>query len=225
VYDRAVCAARSSPERFLQLRVARVALGAAAPLGFALGGGHALRLHSLLRRPTEAVHLVGAAEGGVRAALGPVSAALAADGLLTAAPDEDLFEGMSDAYAELTVADPRDPGAVRLSLARLPRLRPPEDFPIGPVLHLDDLLAAKVCALATRSAIRDYVDVAAALGAGYDRARLLDLARRHDPALDDDELAAALRRLDALPDAPFQRYGVVGADVGELRRRFGLWPR
>ncbi|GAA0793747.1 hypothetical protein Sya03_30710 [Spirilliplanes yamanashiensis] len=223
MYDRAVVAARSSPERFLQLRVARVALAAAAEFGFALGGGHALRLHGLVRRPTAGVHLATDRESAVRPAVAGVRAALAAEGLAAAPPDEELFEGSGDAYAELTVRDARD--AARLSLARLPRQHAAVPLSVGPVLHPDDLFAAKVVALATRSEIRDYLDVGAALAAGYDRGRLLTLARLHDPGLTDDELAAALRRLDALPDTPFLRYGVRSPDVGELRRRLSDWPR
>lgn len=224
MYDRAVVAARSSPERFLQLRIAQLTLPVAARHGFALGGGHALRLHGLVRRPTAAVHLATDEDAAVRAALGPVTAALAADGLHPVPPDADLFEGATEAYAELKVLDGRGAGA-RLTLARLARLHPVVDFPLGPVLHPDDLFAAKVVALATRSEIRDYLDVGAALAAGYDKGRLLTLARQHDPGLTDDELAAALRRLDAMPDTPFLRYGVRSVEVGELRRQLSDWPR
>jgi hypothetical protein len=51
---------------------------------------------------------------------------------------------------------------------------------IGPVLHLDDAVGAKVTALIGRGLARDYIDVAAAL-IRYPRRRLLELAFQRDP--------------------------------------------
>lgn len=73
---------------------------------------------------------------------------------------------------------------------------------IGPVLHPDDLVGSKVAAMATRAALRDYADVAAAQAA-YSREELVALAHRADPDLGDDELADAMQRLDVLDDAVF----------------------
>lgn len=52
---------------------------------------------------------------------------------------------------------------VRLSLARLDRGHQPVVMDIGPVLDIEDVLASKVAALASRAEPGDYVDVAAAL--------------------------------------------------------------
>lgn len=54
---------------------------------------------------------------------------------------------------------------------------------IGPVLHADDAVANKVCAL-VRAEVRDYVDVAAILASGrYSEEDLVRLAEEHDPGL------------------------------------------
>lgn len=96
---------------------------------------------------------------------------------------------------------------------------------IGPVLHLDDVVGTKVAALATRAYPRDYIDVAGALGR-YRREELLDLARQADPALTDEEFAAAMARLDALDDVVFaELYGLTAEQIGTLRARFADWPR
>lgn len=96
---------------------------------------------------------------------------------------------------------------------------------IGPVLHVDDVLGSKVATLATRAEPRDYIDVAAAL-----RVRTADelrrLARQADPAVSDDELRAAMTRLDRLDDTVFtDLYGLSKESVDALRAAFADWPR
>jgi hypothetical protein len=215
------------PDPF-QVRVAQIALAVADRWGFALGGGHALLAHGLVRRPTEDVDLFTDVDGGVRTAIGLVQVALREAGLSAVPPSEGkalaaLFDGMDDAFEELDVRDRHN--SVRISLGRLPRQRAPIVMAVGPVLHLDDLLGSKMSAMAGRGQVRDYVDVGAALGRGYDRERLFDLARRHDPELSDDEVAAAMRRLDALPDESFAYYGLDASAMAEMRGRFATWER
>jgi hypothetical protein len=41
----------------------------------------------------------------------------------------------------------------------------------------------------------------------------------------DEDIADAGRRLDALPDRVFARYGLSRRDVGRLRAKFVGWPR
>jgi hypothetical protein len=94
----------------------------------------------------------------------------------------------------------------------------------GPVLAVEDVLGGKVCALAGRFEVRDYVDTAAALDR-YTPERLIAFARRLDPGLADRDFADAGRRLDGLPDLRFSRYGLSSFDVGRLREKFAGWPR
>jgi hypothetical protein len=215
------------PDPF-QVRVAQIALSAAERHGFALGGGHALLAHGLVDRPTEDIDLFTDTDGGVRAATGLVRSALTKAGLrVTSAPgSSDLTEviyGMDDAIEELVVSDGSATASV--SLARLARHRTPIVMAVGPVLHLDDLLGSKVCALGTRAMVRDFIDVAAAVARGYDRGRLVEMANEHDPALTESDFVYAMRRLDTLPDVAFAPYGLDTAAVDEVRRRFTDWPR
>jgi predicted nucleotidyltransferase component of viral defense system len=95
---------------------------------------------------------------------------------------------------------------------------------LGPVMHLDDLVATKVAALVNRREVRDYIDVAAALEI-YPLERILQLARAVDPAIEQADIADAGRYLDRLDDARFILYGMDAPQIAELRSRLATWPR
>lgn len=200
--------------------VARIALRVARTHGFVLGGGVAWVVNGLVQRPTEDIDLFTDTDGGVAAAAGKVSDALTAAGYTVEreAADE-LFDGMAADIQEFTVAD--GARALRLTLCRLDRHRAPVVMDVGPVMHLDDLVATKVAALVNRREVRDYIDVAAALSR-YPLDRVLELAHAADPALDPDDVADAGRYLDRLDDSRFAVYGV---DAAQVRERLTEWPR
>jgi hypothetical protein len=207
----------------LYREVARVALAVADKYGFVLGGGVAWLVNGLVDRPTEDVDLFTDTADGVTAAAGEVSAALVAAGYSVAreAPDE-LFAGMGDNLREFLVSDGER--ALRLTLCRLHRHRAPVVMDVGPVMHLDDLVATKVVALVSRREVRDYIDVAAALSR-YSLARMLELGRAAEPSLADADIADAGRYLDRLDDSRFAVYGLDAAAVARLRARLRDWPR
>jgi Nucleotidyl transferase AbiEii toxin, Type IV TA system len=142
--------------------VARIALTVARTHGFVLGGGVAWVVNGLVQRPTEDIDLFTDTDGGVAAAAGKVRDALTAAGYTVVREEADeLFDGMAADIQEFAVAD--GDRALRLTLCRLDRHRAPVVMDVGPVMHLDDLVATKVAALVTRREVRDYIDVAAAL--------------------------------------------------------------
>lgn len=203
--------------------VARIALTVATKHGFVLGGGVAWLVNGLVERPTEDVDLFTDTAGGVEAAAGEVAAALAAAGYRVVREEADeLFEGMDADLREFLVAGPER--ALRLTLCRLDRHRAPVVMDLGPVMHLDDLVATKVAALVNRREVRDYIDVAAALER-YQLGRVLELAHAADPGLDPEDVADAGRYLDRLDDARFARYGLGGREIARLRERLAQWPR
>jgi hypothetical protein len=204
-------------------QVARVALTVATKHGFVLGGGFAWLVNGLVQRPTEDVDLFTDTAGGVTAAAGEVAHALTAAGyrVVREAGDE-LFAGMDEDIQEFLVAAPDR--ALRLTLCRLDRRRTPVVMELGPVMHLDDLVATKVAALVNRREVRDYIDVAAALER-YPLWRVLELAHAADPALDPEDIADAGRYLDRLDDARFVRYGLDRDEIARLRERLAPWPR
>jgi hypothetical protein len=200
--------------------VARVALTVARTHGFVLGGGVAWLVNGLVERPTEDVDLFTDTDGGVDAAAGEVTGALQAAGYrVTPEEADELFAGMSADIQEFTVG--RDAQILRLTLCRLDRHHAPVVMDVGPVMHLDDLVATKVAALVNRREVRDYIDVAAARSR-YPLATMLELAYAADPALDPADVADAGRYLDRLDDTRFARYG---ADPAGVRAQFQDWPR
>lgn len=104
------------------------------------------------------------------------------------------------------------------------RKNEPIRMSLGPVLHADDAVANKVCALFGRAEVRDYVDVDAILSSGrYTDEELLRLAADHDPGFDRFLFAEALAAIDLLPDRLFHPYGLEIEDVSGLRDRMNGW--
>jgi hypothetical protein len=211
-------------------KVARIALAVADRYGFVLGGGLALILHGALQRPTEDIDLFGPETASVVAAAEAVRAALREAGLRVAdVPAEsrldDVIDGLDYFMAEM-IAYPGagTDGAVRLSLGHLERTMSPVVLDVGPAMAMPDLIAWKVAALVNRAEERDFVDVAEFLR-DQDADALLAMARRVDPALEEEDVARAGRRLDRTPDAAFARYGLDRTQSARLRERFSGWPR
>jgi hypothetical protein len=204
-------------------QVAKIALTVATKHGFVLGGGFAWLVSGLVQRPTEDVDLFTDTAGGVAAAAGEVARALTAAGYrVVREQGDELFAGMDEDLQEFLVAAPDR--ALRLTLCRLDRRRSPVVMELGPVMHLDDLVATKVAALVNRREVRDYIDVAAALER-YSLETVLELAHAADPALDPEDIADAGRYLDRLDDARFSLYGLKKRDIENLRDRLRDWPR
>ena len=209
-------------------QVATIALRAAAPHGFALGGGNALIAHGVIDRATQDVDVFSDEQGGVAAAADAVDAALREAGFGTERRDEtaslaDIFYGIGEGLAEWIVTAPSGEQML-LQLAYFDRARKPVVMDVGPVLDLEDVVGGKMCALASRVEPRDYVDVAAALGR-YNREQMIGFARRLDPGLTDSDFADAARRLDQWGDRVFAPFRLSPEDVALLRERFAPWPR
>jgi hypothetical protein len=216
------------PINELHRRVATVALRVATRYGFALGGGNALIAHGLITRPTQDVDLFTNEETGVEAAADSVETALREAGFDADREDKasglpEVFEGMAEGLAEWTVTA-RDGQQMMLQMAYFDRVSRPVIMDFGPVLDLEDVIAGKVCALASRAVPRDYLDTAAALER-YTPDELIGLARRLDPGLTDRDFTDAGRRLDRVDDGWFASLGLGQREIAEIRERFAAWPR
>lgn len=212
----------------LHRKVTAIALRAAGRHGFALGGGNALIQYGVISRLTEDVDLFTDHERGVEAAADAVQAALQDAGFEAERIDKasglaDIFPGMGEGLAEWIITAPGG-RQMALQLAYFDRSHGPVTMDIGPVLNLEDVIGGKVCALASRSYERDYVDTAAAL-ARYGVGQVIGFARRLDPGLEDRDFAEAGQRLDQMPDQAFTPFGLGPDDVAVLRERFAAWPR
>ena len=216
------------PVSQLHRDIAAVALRAAARHGFALAGGNALLAHEFVIRETEDVDLFTNLESGVEAAADAVESALRKAGFETVRQDKaaglaDVFEGMGEGLAEWIVTAP-DGRQTMLQLSYFDREHEPVRMDIGPVLDLEDLIGQKVCALASRIEVRDYIDTAQALQE-YTAEELIDLARRRDSGLEERDFAEAGQELDRLTEAQFAKYDLTPYDVARIREAFADWPR
>jgi hypothetical protein len=139
----------------LHHRLARLALSTAGDYGFCLAGGYAVQAHGFLERASEDVDLftTSAAEEQFPEALATVIAAYKGDGLDVSTTAEGL------GFARLQVTDPATRATAKVELGIDWRAHQPVALAIGPVLHPDDAVANKVCALFARAQARDYIDV------------------------------------------------------------------
>jgi hypothetical protein len=137
-------------------RIARVALAAGGPYGLALAGGYAVQAHGIGSRPSGDVDLF--TSWRERDKFPDLVTAV-----ITAL--EDAGYGISvamrgETFLRLTVTDPVDERAEKVEISADWRAHDPIQLDIGPVLHADDAVANKMCALFGRAMPRDFLDVA-----------------------------------------------------------------
>lgn len=132
-------------------RLARVALDVAGSFGFALAGGYAVQAHGFLNRASSDVDLFAeaSAESDFPQAVDAIIAAYLREGV------QVRTELRSSSFARLDVRSAADSAKVELGLDW--RRNKPIQLAVGPVLHADDAVANKVCALFGRAEVRDYM--------------------------------------------------------------------
>jgi hypothetical protein len=114
----------------------------------------------------------------------------------------------------------------KLELAVDWRAHDPVQLAVGSVLHADDAVANKVCALFGRALPRDFLDVDAAVMSGrYTREKLLELASEAGRGFDRLLFADALGALTQITDAAFVEYRTDPGIVADMRHRFAQWRR
>lgn len=195
-------------------------MSVAAEYGFALAGGYAVQAHGMGHRPSGDVDLFTSWEQRTvfTQAVAKVVQALRAHGYQVST------DVRGETFARLSVQAPDTVEPDKVELAADWRAHPPVTLSIGPVLHPDDAVANKMCALFGRAAPRDFLDVDAAIASGrYTRERLLELAAEADPGFDRRMFADALNSLKQITDTAFAQYDVEAASLTEIRTRFAAW--
>ncbi|KFG10179.1 MULTISPECIES: hypothetical protein [Streptomyces] len=128
--------------------------------------------------------------------------------------------------ARLLVTDPVTAEEHTLDLLKETFWHPPVRTAWGPTLSLEDVLGAKVRAVADRGAARDLIAVHAAT-AQRTVTELEELARRHTSAtsstFDLTDLQSRLEGTEWLDDREFVRHGLDAEAVLELRRWAQTW--
>lgn len=205
----------------IHLRLAEIGLRVAARYGFALAGGYAVQAHGILDRPSEDVDLF---TGWERRAEFAVAVDAVVDAYREARYTVEITERF-ETFSRLSVTDPGEPDrAYTVDLAANWRARPPVQMDIGPVLHVDDVVAGKMSALFTRAEPRDFLDIDAAVCTGrYTRAELCELAEQADVGFDRRILADLFGMLERYPDRRFAAYGADPSSIAAMRDRFRRW--
>lgn len=214
-------------------QVAQIILGAASQYLVALGGANALLVHEVTDRPTQDVDVFFGKTEDLADATPAIEAALVAAGYGVASVGKadglaEIWEDAGEGLAEWEVTTPDGEHIVQVQAGHFEVLAKPVDVTgIGPVLALDDIAGHKACAMASRTAARDFVDIAALqeYRKKYRWARLIELARERDPGLELADFADAIRRFDRMDDARFAALLPRGRDPEWLRQHFRDWPR
>jgi hypothetical protein len=201
-------------------RIARIALAAGARYGLALAGGYAVAAHGMGDRPSGDVDLFTSWQH--RDEFPNLSAAVVS--ALESAGFKVSVVMSAATFARLLATDPADGTEEKVELSADWRAHDPVQLDIGPVLHADDAVANKACALFGRALPRDFLDVDAAITSGrYTRERLLELAADADLGFDRLLFAGALGALPQITDAAFAEYRTDPQMITDMRRRFAQW--
>ena len=204
------------------VRIAKIALAAGARYGLALAGGYAVSAHGIGNRPSGDVDLFTSWQHGEQ--FPELTSAVVA--AFEAAGYKASIVMSAETFARLIVTDPADGSEEKVELSADWRAHDPVQLNIGPVLHADDAVANKVCALFGRALPRDFLDVHAALTSGrYTRELLLELAAEADHGFDHLMFADALGALTQITDAAFAEYGTDPGTIADMRHYFAQWRR
>jgi hypothetical protein len=132
----------------------------------------------------------------------------------------------AETFTRLTLTSPEGGAEEKVELAVDWRAHEPVQLAVGPVLHSDDAVANKVCALFGRALPRDFLDVDAAVMSGrYTREQLMELAAEADHGFDHLLFADALGALTQITDAAFAEYRTDPSVIADMRHRFAQWRR
>lgn len=207
--------------------ITRVALAAAGrKYEVAFAGGGALQIHDVSARRTQDVDLfVRKARNVVRAA-DVIANALERAGYRVEAVSADAqgWVDLSQELREFEVYPPDGGDPVQVQVAFF-AYTATITTDIGPVVTLDYLAARKTVALLERHRVRDYIDVASLVDAGYKIRQLLDMAFAEEPSLTAEDAGDAGVHVDQVADERLARELPSGKTPGWVRAVFADWPR
>jgi hypothetical protein len=204
--------------------IARIALAAAGRrYGVAFAGGGALQIHDVSSRQTQDVDLFVRSARNVGRAADAMMAALRRAGYRVQVTwaDEELQEW--EVYPPAPDGGELDPVQVQVAFFAYTGGTVATD--VGPACTLDYLATRKTVATLERHRVRDYVDIAQLVDAGYTVPRLLAMAFAEDPSLTAEDAGDAGVHLDRITDERLARELPPGKTPGWVRDTFASWPR
>jgi hypothetical protein len=204
--------------------IARIALAAAGRrYGVAFAGGGALQVHEVSDRETQDVDLFVRSARNVGKAADVMVAALRQAGyeVRDTWADDELRE--FEVYPPTPDDSEADP--VQVQVAFFAYTGGTVTMDVGPVCTLDYLATRKTVATLERHRVRDYVDIAQLVDAGYTIPQLLSMASAEDPSLTAEDIGDAGVHLDRITDERLARELPPGKTPGWVRDTFARWPR
>ncbi|MFJ8199984.1 hypothetical protein [Streptomyces sp. NPDC096152] len=192
-------------------------LAVGAPYGLLLAGGHAVRAHGLVDRPSRDVDVATESAVDTQDIVGALLRGLEERGWGVRAPETEPLGG------RLVVSDPVSGAECAVQVLKEVLWRPPAETGSGPALSLEDLVGTRVRALAEQGLAADLVDVHAAADR-WSHPELEELGRRHaGDAFDLADLQARLDGTELIDDREFAAHGLDDAAVAGLRRWAQEW--
>jgi hypothetical protein len=192
----------------------------------AFAGGGALQVHDVSARSTQDVDLFVRKARNVVKAAGVIADALERAGYRVEAVSVDGpgWVDLSQELREFEVYPPDGGDPVQVQVAHF-AYTATVTTDVGPVVTLDYLAARKTVALLERHRVRDYVDVASLVDAGYKIRQMLDMAFAEEPSLSAEDAGDAGVHLDQVADERLARELPPGKTPGWVRAAFSEWPR
>lgn len=200
----------------------------------AFAGGGALQVHNVSSRRTQDIDLFVQREKNVGKAATAIADALERAGYWVEliSSDEGLWEFEVYPYPPLRAwqgkspyphEDP-DPDSVQVQVTFF-AYSDTVSKDIGPVVSLEYLATRKAVAIMDRHQIRDYVDIASLVDAGYEISQLLSMAFAEDPGLGQRDAEDVGAHLDRVSDGRIALELPPGKTPGWVRAVFAEWPR
>ena len=198
-------------------RATRIALDALRDKGFALAGGNALAQHGIGSRQSDDIDLfTNQMNQDVGETMNEARAAFEEQGYST----EIIRQGPHHARIEVARGEEK----AQIDFGKDFRAKPPVDSEVGPVISVEDAVGSKAASIYTRGEAKDFVDVDAAMQAGYSTDHLLQLAdAREASPMDRQMFASLLDDAQRIPDAEYAKYGLDAEQTAGLRGRMGAW--
>jgi hypothetical protein len=196
------------------LLLAQIGFQAGNDLGLVLAGGYAIAEYNLTSRPSRDVDFATAS----LLPLPQIADRLA--GAYRAAGFEVTVVETTPRMARMEVQDQTRVCEVDLLKEAI---GPPTRMSVGPVLAIEDAIGLKIRALHDRTTHRDFIDVQAAVAAGYSVQDLERFGRRHTPDFSTADLADRLGAVNDLNDRGFAAYGLSEEAISELRSWAAGW--
>ena len=198
-------------------RATRIALGSLRDKGYALAGGNALSHHGIGNRESDDIDLfTNQMNEDVGETVNDVQAAFEEQGYSA----EIVRQYPAHARIEVSKGNEK----AQIDLGKDYRSKPPVESAVGPVISVEDAVGSKVGSIYTRGEAKDFVDVDAAMQAGYSTDHLLQLAdAREASPIDRPMFASLLDDAQRIPDAQYAEYGLSPEETAGLKERMGAW--